>query len=83
MTKADKSANTKLSQAKSNAKHTGKKLDKVSLGIKGKITKKHLAIRWVNETYNLNLAMKDNDAADAIALASSYLLNAPICDGII
>ena len=81
MSKEDKGLNNKLSRAKSEAKHTGKKLDKAALGIKGKITKKHLALRWVNENYNLNLGMKDNDAADAICLVASYLANVPICDG--
>jgi hypothetical protein len=37
---------------------------------KGKITTKHLAVRWANSTYNLNLLIKDNDIADAIAVAT-------------
>ena len=45
----------------------------VSLGKKrGRITKKHLSVRWVNSTYNLNLKIKDNDIADAISLGTSY-----------
>jgi hypothetical protein len=38
--------------------------------IRGKITPKHLSIRWANLTYNLNLIVKDNDIADAIAVAT-------------
>ena len=37
---------------------------------RGKITTKHLAVRWANSTYNLNLLLKDNDIADAIAVAT-------------
>lgn len=36
---------------------------------KGKITPKHLAVMWANNMFNLNLKIKDNDIADAIALA--------------
>ena len=35
----------------------------------GKITPKHRAVRWVNKTYDLSLKLKDNDIADAIAVA--------------
>ena len=83
MTAEDKRLNNKLSRAKTEAKHTGQKLDKQALGIRGKITKKHLALRWVNEEYKLNLIVKDNDTADAICLVASYLKGAPVCDGII
>lgn len=38
--------------------------------LRGKITMKHIAIRWANSTYNLNLIVKDNDIADAIAVAT-------------
>ncbi len=54
---------------------------KKSLGLTGKITPKHRAIRHVNETFNLNLKMKDNDKADAICLGEAYLAGAEICDG--
>lgn len=37
---------------------------------KGKITPKHLSVAWANKTYGLKLKLKDNDIADAIALAS-------------
>lgn len=43
---------------------------------KGKITPKHLAVKWVNEKFNLNLKLKDNDIADAICIAYAGWLQA-------
>lgn len=40
---------------------------------RGKVGKKHLAIRYCNEKYGLALKVKDDDIADAIALADAYL----------
>jgi len=37
---------------------------------RGKITKKHLSVRWANASYGLTLKLKDNDAAEAIAIAT-------------
>lgn len=37
---------------------------------RGKITSKHLSVRWANNFYNLELKLKDNDMADAIAMAT-------------
>jgi hypothetical protein len=37
---------------------------------RGRITKKHLAVRWANENFNLALKLKDNDIAEALAIAS-------------
>lgn len=81
MSTEDRKNNTKLSKAKKYAAYTGQKLDKTALGVKGRINKKHLAVRYVNATYNLNLKMKDNDVADAICLAAAYLAGAEQCDG--
>ena len=81
MTAEDRRNNGKLSRAKKHAFMTGGKLDKASLGIKGRVNKKHLAVRYANATYNLNLKMKDNDIADAICLAAAYLAGADACDG--
>ena len=36
---------------------------------RGKITAKHLAVAWTNQTYGLALKLKDNDIADAICIA--------------
>ena len=81
MSKEQKKNNAKLNKAKKQAEGTGTKLDKASLGIKGKITKKHLSVAYANSTYGLNLKIKDNDIADAICLGTAYLNGANICDG--
>jgi Holliday junction resolvasome RuvABC endonuclease subunit len=82
LTKEDKKNNAKLSKAKRQAATTGGKLDKKALGIRGKVNKKHVALRYVNETYGLKLKVKDNDSADAICLATAYFKNAERCDGL-
>lgn len=82
MSKEDKKNNAKLSKAKKIASEVGVKLDKKALGVRGKINKKHLALRYVNSVYGLNLKVKDNDAADAICLAAAYLAGATPCDGV-
>jgi hypothetical protein len=85
MSAEDRKNNAKLSRARSKSKRTGETLSqvKVEMGIRGKINKKHLAVRYVNETYKLNLKMKDNDTADAICLGAAYLSGkATPCDGV-
>ncbi len=54
MTKEDRDHNKKVKAGK----------------IRGKLTPKHLAVRWANERYDLELLLKDNDIADAIAVAT-------------
>jgi hypothetical protein len=81
MSKEDKKANHKLHVEKCLAATVGRKMDKAKLGIKGKITKKHLSVRWVNETYGLDFRIKDNDIADAICLGSAYIKGCSVCDG--
>lgn len=39
---------------------------------RGKITKKHLSVRLVNDTMGLELKLKDNDIADAVCLGLAY-----------
>jgi Holliday junction resolvasome RuvABC endonuclease subunit len=82
LTKEDKKNNAKLSKAKASASATGTKLDKKTLGIRGRINKKHIALRYVNKHFNLKLKVKDNDTADAICLGEAYLRGAVPCDGI-
>jgi hypothetical protein len=41
---------------------------------KGRVTKKHLAVDYVNAKFNLSFKLKDNDIAEAICLGSSYFL---------
>ena len=93
MTAGDKTGNRKLSEMKSVIKSRFGDLKcpaareamaeaKKKFGIKGKINKKHLAIRFVNEFYGLNLKMKDDDVADAICLGLASINNATPCDGV-
>lgn len=81
LTKEQKKANAKLSKAKSAAKKAGVKLDKGALGIRGKITKKHAAVHYVNERFGYKLKIKDNDAAEAICIGLAFLNNVPHCNG--
>lgn len=57
LTKEDKENNKKVSQ--------GKK--------RGRINKKHLSTRLVNQIFNLNKILKDNNECDAILLGASYV----------
>jgi Holliday junction resolvasome RuvABC endonuclease subunit len=82
LTKEDKKNNTKLSKAKAFAEASKTKLDKKTLGIRGRINKKHVALRFVNQHFNLSLKVKDNDTADAICLGLAYSRGAVVCDGI-
>lgn len=61
----------KIRMSKEDTKHN--KLVKAKKA-RGKITKKHLSVRWANATFGLNFKLKDNDAAEAIAVASFGLL---------
>lgn len=54
---------------------------KAELGIRGKVTQKHLAVRFVNEHFGLNLKMNENDKADAILVGVGYILGAKVNDG--
>lgn len=81
LTKADKAQNSRLSRAKRQSKTLGKKLDKKKLGIAGKITQKHVAIRYVNARWGLDLGATSDDAADAICQAEAFLVGAPLCTG--
>jgi Holliday junction resolvasome RuvABC endonuclease subunit len=58
--------------SKDQRKHNKNVKSKVA---RGKITPKHLAVAWANEKYGLFLKLKDNDQADAIALATFGHLN--------
>ena len=82
MTKEQKKANAKLSKAKRQAVETGISLDKKKIGVKGRLTPKHLSVDNANLQYGLKLKMKDNDAADAINLGLAYFNNAVHCDGL-
>lgn len=71
----DKKQNAKLSKGKRQGK------SKKQIGIKGKITKKHIAIRVVEAKFGIKLKQKENDIADAICLGTAACLGVSYCDG--
>jgi hypothetical protein len=81
LSSSQRAANRVLSRAKSNAKAVGQTVDKKKLGIKGKVTWKHLSVAHANERFGLELKMVENDIADAICLGEAFLLGAETCDG--
>lgn len=81
LTKDQKKANAKLSKAKREAEEDGVKLDKKKVGVRGKTTKKHLAIEWAKQNYKNTLKVKDNNEADAICIGAAFFMGAEPCDG--
>jgi len=81
LSKEDKNRNAKLSRHKRKHRDRGTKLDKKALGIAGKTTIKHVAIRRANELYGLSLRPKDDDIADAILLLHAHINGAKPCTG--
>jgi Holliday junction resolvasome RuvABC endonuclease subunit len=77
--------NAKIAKARKLARETGISINaaKKKVGVKGKITKKHLAVNRVNEVYSLGFKVKDNDRADAICLGLAYFVGAEAADGIL
>lgn len=70
MTKEERVKNKEISAYK---KKHGTKLAKNAEGkVIGKIGKKHVSVRRVNELFGLNLKVKDNDISDAILLSIAY-----------
>ena len=55
-------------------------IDKASLGIRGKVTVKHLSVDYANRTFSLQLKRKDDDKADAICLGWAELNGVSYCD---
>lgn len=72
-----KANNRVLSKMKSLGKTSH--AEKVARGIKGKITKKHLAVQKANDLFDLDLKRKDEDRADAICLGVGAALGADVC----
>lgn len=81
LTDDDKRQNARLSRNKRKAKEKGEKLDKKTLGIRGRVTIKHVAIRRANELFGLGLIAKDDDVADALLIGSAYLRGVAHCNG--
>lgn len=57
----------------SQAKKEGKML-KVNGKRKGRVTKKHLSVQWVNEKFGMKFKLKDNDICDSICVGMSAWL---------
>jgi hypothetical protein len=72
MTKEEKKRNAKVTKARKAAEAKGEKvvLVEVEPGKKkvGKVSKKHVALRRVQEIFGIELAMKQNDEADALLI---------------
>jgi hypothetical protein len=81
LSSSQRAANRVLSKAKNQAAAVGQKLDKKKLGVKGKVTWKHLSVAHVHERFGLELKMAENDIADAICLGEAFCLGAEKCDG--
>lgn len=77
LTKEDRKLNTTVRKLKK----AGDKEGLRALGVRGKIGKKHVAVRFVNLTFGLNLKMKDQDIADAISIGTSFFMGVKTCDG--
>lgn len=77
LTKADKALNAKVRKLKK----AGDKIGLKKLGVRGKIGKKHVAVRFVNQTFQTNYKLKDNDICDAICQGVAYFLGVSTCDG--
>ena len=71
LTPEQRKHNKAISSRKCALKKEGKQLH--SKKGDGKITWKHLSVEWANKTFSLDLQLKDNDAADALALAKYAL----------
>jgi len=81
LSKEQKKANAKLSKAKSKAGGSLTPAEKKVLGLKGRVTKKHIAVQEVNRRFGLDFKQKDNDIAEAILLGCAFIEGAPHADG--
>lgn len=84
MTKADSKQNRKVNEIKNDtalSKELKAKLMK-QLGVRGKINKKHLSCRYVEDTYKMKLKVStENDIADAICIGDAFIKGAAHCTG--
>jgi hypothetical protein len=78
LTKEQRKLNQTLAKASRESTKKGVKLDKKALGIKGKITKKHLAVNKANEIFGTKFVVKDNDIAEAALLGYAWILGVPV-----
>lgn len=86
MSKDDRKNNSKISKAKKLVAAEGISIHeaKKRLGVKGKVGKKHLSVRYINNLYNLGFKVStDDDKADAVALSLGFFHGAVPSDGIL
>ena len=76
LSKDQKKDNAKLSKAKREAATGGKKLDKSAIGVRGKVTWKHISVGFCNEYFRTDFKLKDNDICDSILLAVAHIKGA-------
>lgn len=67
MTDKDKENNKLITKSK-------QKVVKVNNIRIGRINKKHLVVRWANETFKQEFKLKHNDIADSIGVGTAYFL---------
>lgn len=67
LSKDDKKNNLKVNKAAKLG------ISKKAAGVKGKVGKKHLSVRFVNEQFGCNFKLKDNDMTDAICLGYAFI----------
>lgn len=78
LTKEQRAANAVLSRAKRSGRV---KEVKKKTGIRGKVTKKHVTVQWVNDTFGTDFKIKDNDVTDAISCGCAALIGGCFYDG--
>lgn len=78
MSKEDKRLNAALRRAQKAGRLAAERKKR---GVRGRVNKKHLALRWVKERYGLDLAVNENDQAEAICIGVAWFQGAPISTG--
>lgn len=82
MSKEDLKNNRKARDANRSGSTAGdKKKARAAAGISGRVTTKHLSVRYVNERYGMDFILKDNDIADAICVGMAFLQGASVSQG--
>lgn len=77
LSKEEKRNNATIGRARRAGKEALREA-KRRLGVLGKVGRKHVAVRWVEDAYNLTLAQGDNDFAEAVCLGVARLRGAPL-----
>lgn len=77
LSKAQRENNRKVGAANRSARDAGgKKKAREAVGVRGRVTPKHLVVDFVNQKWGLKLLQKNNDAADAAAVGLAWLMGA-------